>query len=230
MRPHLFPVACALALAACGAKTEQVASGPIASAVAPRPSGAMNKTQGPVIVMLGDSLTAGFQLPAGSALPAALQHVFDDRSIPVKFVNAGVSGDTTADGLSRYDWSVKGSGANLLVVALGANDFLNDLPPEMPRKNLSAILSRAKADNLPVALVGVALPGNNQDEREQAYAAIYPDLAKQFGVPYFPNMLGPIAGHPELLLQDGIHPTEKGVEAMADGLADFLEPLVKDLG
>lgn len=230
MRPHLFLVACALALSACGAKTDQTASGPIASAAAPAPSGAMNKTQGPVIVMLGDSLTAGFQLPAGSALPAALQRVFDDRSIPAKFVNAGVSGDMTADGLSRYDWSVKGSGASLLVVALGANDFLNDLPPETPRKNLSAILSRAKADNLPVALVGVALPGNDQDEREQAYAAIYPDLSKQFGVPYFPNMLGPIAGRPELLLQDGIHPTEKGIEAMADGLADFLEPLVKDLG
>ena len=187
-------------------------------------------TKGPVIVMLGDSLTAGFQLASGAALPAALQHVFDDRSIPAKFVNAGVSGDTTADGLQRYDFSVKGQNANLLVIALGANDFLNDLPADTARKNLAAILTKAKADNLPAALVGVAIPGDNQDEREAAYAAIYPDLSKQFGVPYYPNMLAPIAGHPELLQQDGIHPTEKGVEAMADGLADFLTPLVKDLG
>jgi acyl-CoA thioesterase-1 len=179
--------------------------------------------------MLGDSLTAGFQLPAGNALPAALQRVFDDRAIPAKFVNAGVSGDTTADGLQRYDWSVKDVHADLLVVALGANDFLNELPAETPRKNLRAILQKAKADGLPVALIGVTIPGDTQDDREAAYAAIYPDLAKEFGVPYYANMLAPVAGRPDLLQDDGLHPTEKGVEAMADGIAGFLEPLVKEL-
>lgn len=232
MRWFFLPMMSALAfLAACG---ENGAQSPLVTATetpadpSDAPTDAMTDTA-PVIVMLGDSLTAGFQLPAGSALPAALQHVFDERDIPAKFVNAGVSGDTTADGLNRYDFSVKGSGANLLVVALGANDFLNQSPPETPKKNLAAILERARADNLPAVLVGVAIPGESQDPREAAYAAIYPDLAKEFGVPYFPNMMSAVAGHPELLQPDGLHPTEQGVEAMAAGIADFLAPLVEDL-
>jgi acyl-CoA thioesterase-1 len=183
----------------------------------------------PVIVMLGDSLTAGYQLPAGSALPAALQRELEGLGVATRFVNAGVSGDTTADGLNRYDWSVEGTNADLLVVALGANDFLGELPAETPRRNLSAILAKAKEDNLPAVLLGVAIPGEAQDEREAAYAAIYPELAAEFGVPYFPNMLGAVTGRPALLQQDGIHPTAEGVEAMAGEIAGFLAPLVEDL-
>jgi acyl-CoA thioesterase I len=216
-------------LAACGQKEPETVSGPVAIEGEPGDPSAVTQPA-PVIVMLGDSLTAGYQLPAGAALPAALQRDFDDRGVKAKFVNAGVSGDTTADGLQRYDWSVAGSNADLLVVALGANDFLQNLPPETPKKNLAAILERAKQDNLPAVLIGVAIPGEAQDEREAAYAAIYPDLAAQYGVPYFPNMLGAISGQPGLLMQDGVHPTAEGAEAMADQLADFLAPLVEDLG
>jgi acyl-CoA thioesterase-1 len=228
MRWLILPTLAALAfLAACGVNTD-----------APAPAGAGTEAAGasdamtdaaPVIVMLGDSLTAGFQLPAGNALPAVLQRLFDEQDIPARFVNAGVSGDTTADGLNRYDWSVKGSGADMLVIALGANDFLNGVVPDAPKQNLAAILERARADNIPAVLVGVAIPGQQQDEREAAYAAIYPELAREFGVPYFANMLGAVAGRPELLQQDGLHPTEQGVEAMASGIADFLAPLVEDL-
>lgn len=183
----------------------------------------------PVIVMLGDSLTAGYELPAGAALPAALQREFDERGVPARFINAGVSGDTTADGLNRYEWSVEGTNADLLVVALGANDFLGELPPEIPRRNLAAILARAKEQNLPAALVGVTIPNEPQDEREAAYAAIYPELAAEFGVPYFADMMGVVAGQPGLLMQDGLHPTAEGVEAMAGAIAVFLAPLVEDL-
>jgi len=218
----------ALFAAACGQKAPETLSGPVATEADSGDPSTVTQPA-PIIVMLGDSLTAGFQLPAGAALPAALQRDFDDKEIRAKFVNAGVSGDMTADGLQRYDWSVTGSNADLLVIALGANDFLNELPAATPRKNLAAILERAKKDNLPAVLIGVTIPGDAQDEREAAYAAIYPDLSAQYGVPYYPNMLSPIAGKPELLLQDGIHPTAEGVEAMAAGIADFLEPLVKDL-
>lgn len=185
----------------------------------------------PIIVMLGDSLTAGFQLPAGNALPAALQRDFDARNVAATFVNAGVSGDTTADGLARYDWSVAGSKADLLVIALGANDFLNSLPPETPKANLAAILERAQADKLPAILVGVTIPkgASTADPREAAYAAIYPDLAQQFSVPYYPDMLGAIAGKPVLIQQDGVHPTADGVEAMAAAITEFLAPLVVKL-
>lgn len=182
----------------------------------------------PVIVMLGDSLTAGYQLPPGNALPAAIQRDLDAKGVKAKMVNAGVSGDTTADGLNRYAFSVTGSGAKLLVVALGANDFLNNFPAETPKKNLSAILDMAKGEHLPVVLLGVALPKGAAPSggREAAYAAIYPDLAKTYGVPYFPNMLDAIAGKPQLIQKDGVHPTADGVEAMATEITEFLAPLV----
>lgn len=184
-------------------------------------------TEAPIIVMLGDSLTAGFQLPPGSALPAVIQRRLDAAGVRATLVNAGVSGDMTSDGLARYDWSVSGSNADLLVVALGANDFLNGLPPETAKANLAAILDRAKADGLPVALVGVAAPREGAaSPRDAAYAKIYADLAATYGLPLYPDMLNSVAGKPELLLDDGVHPTADGVEAMATGIAGFLSPLI----
>jgi acyl-CoA thioesterase-1 len=233
---RILAITCVAILAACGDNTSGAASAPApapAEATADDPAADM-KDDAPVIVMLGDSLTAGYQLPPGNALPAALQRKFDANGVKAKLINAGVSGDATADGLNRYDWSVTGTRASILVVALGANDFLQGLPAETPKKNLAAILTRAQEDDIPAVLVGVAipgatLPGDRADAREAAYAAIYPDLAKQFGIPYFQNMLGPVAGKAGLLQQDGLHPTAEGVEAMAGELASFLEPLVKDL-
>ncbi|MEP7209465.1 MAG: arylesterase, partial [Alphaproteobacteria bacterium] len=213
---------------ACGDKTATPTSAPAAAASQDASRDANVTDTRPVIVMLGDSLTAGYQLPPGNALPAAIQRDLDAKGIKAKMVNAGVSGDTTADGLNRYNFSVTGSDAKLLVVALGANDFLNQFPAETPKKNLSAILDMAKAEHLPVALLGVALPAGAgpSDGREAAYAAIYPDLAKTYGVPYFPNMLDAIAGKPQLIQQDGVHPTADGVEAMAAEITGFLAPLV----
>lgn len=212
-------------LAACGQPP-----GATTAATQPTPSEAPAMTsKAPTIVMLGDSLTAGYQLNEDEALPAVVERVLAARGVKAHLVNAGVSGDTTADGLNRYDWSVTGANAGLLVVALGANDFLLGLPPEQPKKNLAAILDRAKADNLPAALIGVAIPDNNFDPRDAAYAAIYPDLAKQYGVPYQPNFMAPIAGRSDLLMSDGLHPTAKGVEAMAEGVADFLAPVIAAL-
>jgi acyl-CoA thioesterase-1 len=229
--PHICAIAL-IVLAACGDKT---APTPTSTPAAASPDASRNANvtdTRPVIVMLGDSLTAGYQLPPGNALPAAIQRDLDAKGVKAKMVNAGVSGDTSADGLNRYDFSVTGSGAKLLVVALGANDFLNQFPAETPKKNLSAILDKAKAEHLPVALLGVALPKGAapSDGRETAYAAIYPDLAKTYGVPYFPNMLDAIAGKPQLIQQDGVHPTADGVEAMAAEITEFLAPLVPASG
>ena len=214
-------------LAACG---QPPAPAPTTTATHTTPSEApAMTTKAPTIVMLGDSLTAGYQLNEDEALPAVVERVLAARGVKAHLVNAGVSGDTTADGLNRYDWSVTGANADLLVVALGANDFLLGLPPEQPKKNLAAILDRAKADNLPAALIGVAIPDNDLDPRDAAYAAIYPDLAKQYGVPYQPNFMAPVAGRSDLLMGDGLHPTAKGVEAMAEGVADFLAPVIATL-
>lgn len=214
----------ALLLAACGQP-----SAPVANAPAAGEGSGMTRTHIPTIVMLGDSLTAGYDLSDQEALPAVVERLLAARGVKAHFVNAGVSGDTTADGLNRYDWSVAGTNADLLVIALGANDFLMGLPPERPKKNLAAILDRAKADGIPAALIGVAIPSDDADPRDAAYAAIYPDLAKQYGVPYQPNFMAPIAGKSGLLMEDGLHPTARGVEAMAESVAEFLAPVIAAL-
>ena len=215
-----------LVLAACGqpSATQAVANAPAASE-----GSVMTTAKVPTIVMLGDSLTAGYELREDEALPAVVERLLAARGVKARLVNAGVSGDTTADGLNRYDWSVKDTGADLLVIALGANDFMLGLPPERPKKNLAAILDRAKADNIPAALIGVAVTDNDRDPRDAAYAAIYPDLAKQYGIPYQPNFMAPIAGKSALLMDDGLHPTARGVEAMAEGVTDFLAPVIAAL-
>ena len=215
-----------LILAGCGDKAT-VASAPAATPPAPATDTPVTDSR-PVIVMLGDSLTAGYQLASGEALPAAIQRDLDAADIQAKIVNAGVSGDTTADGLNRFDFSVTALHPALVVIALGANDFLDRFPPETPRKNLAAILDKAKADHIPAALLGVSLPkgAGAADSREAEYAAIYPSLAKEYGVPYYPDMLGAIAGKPQLIKGDGVHPTAEGVEAMASAITGFIAPLV----
>jgi acyl-CoA thioesterase-1 len=223
-----FVALACLLLAACGeppaTQETAVANPPVAS-----DGSAMNSEKVPTIVMLGDSLTAGYELSESEALPAVVERMLAARGVKAKIVNAGVSGDTTADGLNRYDWSVTGTHADLLVIALGANDFMNGLAPERPKKNLAAILDRAKADDIPAALIGVAIPERNLSPQDQAYAAIYPDLAKEYGVPYMKNFMAPVAGRSDLLMEDGLHPTARGVEAMALSVTEFLAPIVSEL-
>ncbi len=223
-----FIVLAFLMFVACGQPPAQQAAAPVAGAPAISEVPGMTSENGPTIVMLGDSLTAGYELSERQALPAVVGRMLADRGVNAKVVNAGVSGDTTADGLNRYDWSVKGTGADLLVVALGANDFLNSLPPEQARKNLSAILDRAKADNIPAVLLGVAIPGRYLSPQDQAYAAIYPDLAEEYGVPYMKDFMAPAGGQSDLLI-DGLHPTARGVEAVAVSVTEFLAPIVSAL-
>lgn len=178
----------------------------------------------PIIVMLGDSLTAGYGLAPEDALPDQVAAVLKARSVPATLVNAGVSGDTTRGGLERFDFSVKGARADILIVALGANDFLNGLPAGQAEQNLRAIIEKAKADGMRVALLAVALraPGGQRDPREAAYAEVYRKLSKDYGLQLAPDMLGAVAGKPALLQADGLHPTAEGVRAMAAALADFV--------
>ena len=184
--------------------------------------------EGPVVVFLGDSLTAGFNLSPSDAFPEQVSRRLREIGQPVKVINAGVSGDTSANGLARYDWSVKAVNPDFLIVALGANDYLQNLPPESTRSNLSEILNKAKSDNFSVILVGLktrskAEPGS----RDAKFGAIYPDLANQFNVPLYPALMEGVQNNPDLLQADGLHPTAGGVEVMADRFATFLTPLIK---
>lgn len=217
--------------AACG---QPQAIAPAAPGPAPqieRPA-AQSETgsQALTVVFLGDSLTAGYGLEPEDALPQQVEAVWRSQGMNAVAVNAGVSGDTTANALARFDWSVAAAGPDLLIVALGANDFLLGLPADAARANLSAILERAKAAGMPVVLVGLTPRGSIEPEsREAAFAAIYPALAAEYGVPLYPSLLASIESDPSMLQPDGLHPTRDGVVRIARPLAEFLNPVLAEL-
>lgn len=224
----LLAGALALVAAACSDVGQQPApSRPEAPSEAPPAQVTDVAKDAPVVVFLGDSLTAGYGLEPADALPEQVQQAWKGAGIDAVAVNAGVSGDTTANGLARFDWSVLSAEPDLLVIALGSNDYLMGVPADIARANLSEILTRARSAGIPAVLVGVSVRGVVQPgSREAEFAAIYPELAAEFGVPLYPSLLGEIEGEPALLQSDGLHPTREGVERIAAPLADFLAPLV----
>jgi len=242
----LFSLALTVA-AACSPASELASepvpvTPPVAEAPASQPVSSQNASeaalkssaQTPVVVFLGDSLTAGFGLSTQAALPEQVQKVLQDLGQPIMSVNAGVSGDTTANGLARYNWSVRAAKPDMLVVALGANDYLMNLDPSVTEANLAAILEYAQSDGLPVILAGLqsrALKTSPDalGARDKAFAAIYPTLSARYNVPLYPALLKGVADNPALLQADGLHPTEAGVALMAETLAPFLAPQIAKL-
>ena len=181
------------------------------------------------IVMLGDSLTAGFGLPPSDALPDQLERLLIAQDYAVEFVNAGVSGDTSAGGLARYDWSVASVNPDILVVALGANDYLSGLDPDQTRANLTAIIERAQAADIPILLVSLSARSSEaSDPRAAAFAEIYPDLASTHSIPLYEGLMDPIFDKPEFLMPDGLHPTAPGVGVIAQPLADMLAMVLSE--
>lgn len=190
------------------------------------------KAEPVTIVALGDSLTAGYGLPPEQGLVPQLQGWLTAAGAEVTVVNAGVSGDTTAGGLSRLDWSLTPE-TDALMVTLGGNDMLRGLPPEEARANISAILAGAKAKGLPVLLVGMQAPGNYGADYKAAFDAIYPELAAEFGATLYPFFFqGMTEGDadPALLRpfmqEDGIHPNAEGVARIVADLGPALQAFV----
>jgi len=177
------------------------------------------------IVALGDSLTAGLGLPADAAFPARLQRALAQKGIAAEVVNAGVSGDTTADGLARVDWSVP-EDADSVILELGANDALRGLDPAQTRGNLDAILRRLAARRLPVLLAGMRAPPNLGADYVRAFDAIYPALAAAHGVIFYPFFLDGVAAERGLNQGDGIHPTAAGVDVIVVKILPQVEDLV----
>ena len=169
------------------------------------------------ILALGTSLTQGFGLPPGTELTALLEARLKKSGIDANVINAGVSGDTSADGLSRLDWSLADH-PNAAIVELGSNDALRALAPEQTEKNLSAILARLKSEHVPVLLLGMKAPRNLGPEYVAQFDAIYPKLAKQFGTLYYPFVLDGVAMNAKLNQADGIHPNPAGEKIVADRL------------
>jgi len=176
-------------------------------------------------VFLGDSLTAGLGLREDLSFPALIQQRFDERGLKFAVVNAGVSGDTSAGGLRRFEWAMQGH-PRVLVVALGGNDGLRGLPPEDLKKNLAAIIERAQGSRVAVILAGMEAPPNNGPDYTAKFRQVYPDLARTYHVPLIPFLLEGVAGDPALNQADGIHPNPEGARRVADTVWKALEPIL----
>ena len=180
----------------------------------------------PVVVALGDSLTAGPGLSPSSAYPALLQQRAVDAGYPHRVINAGVLGDTTADGLRRLDAALTAD-TRVLVVALGANDGLQGVPVATVKRNLTDIIERAKGRTIRVLLAGMEAPPTHGFQYSVDFHFIFPDLAQQFDVPLMPFLLAGVFGEPSLNLPDGFHPNAAGMRVIADGMWPYLEPLLQ---
>ena len=182
--------------------------------------------QVPRIVVLGDSLTAGLGLDPRDAYPALLQRKVKERGYPFEVVNAGVSGDTSADGLRRLDWALDGD-VEVLIVALGANDGLRALPPSQMKENLQRIIIRARQRGIAVLLAGMEAPPNFGEQYTDEFRQVFRDLAAENHVPFVPFLLQGVAGISALNQADGLHPTAKGAARVADTLWPTLEQMIR---
>jgi len=183
-------------------------------------------TQEPVIVALGDSLTAGLGVAAEDAYPALLEARLRREGFHYRVVNAGVSGDTTAGALRRLDWVLRAQPA-IVIVALGANDGLRGLPVDAMRDNLVAIVTRLRAGGARVLLAGMRLPPNYGEPYTRAFAAVFPAVARQTSAPLLPFLLEGVAGVAALNQADGIHPNAAGQRRVADRVWGSLRPLLQ---
>lgn len=178
------------------------------------------------IVFLGDSLTAGLGLDTPLTFPSLIQQRLDERGLPFVVVNAGVSGDTSAGGLRRLEWSLQGH-PRVLIVALGGNDGLRGLPPDELKKNLATIIEAGQRAGLQVILAGMEAPPNNGPDYTARFRRVYPELAKTYDIPLIPFLLQGVAGDPALNQPDGIHPNPEGARRVADTVWRVLEPVLK---
>jgi len=218
-----------LLLGACGRADTPAASAP-STLPAPLPpvAPAAGDAGRPLVIFLGDSLTAGLGLDEPQAYPALLGKRLARAGDPVRVLNAGVSGDTTAGGLRRLPWLLSQHPA-VLVVGLGANDGLRGTPIEEIEGNLRQIVRRSRAAGARVLLLGMRIPPNYGPDFTGRFAAIYPHLAREEGVPLVPFLLEGVGGDPALNQADGMHPTAQGDQRLADTVLPYLRRVVESL-
>jgi acyl-CoA thioesterase-1 len=181
-----------------------------------------------VILFFGNSLTAGFGLEVEQAFPALIQRRLDSLSLPYRCVNAGLSGETTASGNTRIDWMLE-QPVDILVIELGGNDGLRGISPDETKKNLQAIISKARAKYpaIQIILAGMEVPPNMGPDYAAAFRKIYPELAKANGTALIPFLLDKVGGEPSLNLPDGIHPTAEGHLIVAETVWKTLQTVLE---
>ena len=197
------------------------ASPPEAPRAAPQPADAR-----PVIVALGDSLTAGLGVDPEQSYPARLQRMIDARGFRYRVVNAGVSGDTSAQGLNRLG-VVREQRPRIVILALGANDGLRGLPVETTQHNLDAIITRLEGDGTRVLLAGMQMPPNYGPDYTAQFRELFGALSRRYRLPLVPFLLEGVAANPDLNQADGVHPTAEGYELVARNVWKVLEPLLE---
>ena len=178
------------------------------------------------ILVLGDSLVAGYGLAEADAFPRQLQAALAARGHDVEVINSGVSGETSAGGLARLDWALA-ERPQLAIVVLGANDALRGLPPEQTRENLDAILSRLKQEGVAVLLAGMRAPRNLGPDYYNKFDRIYPELAARHDIAFYPFYLEGIATVPRYNQADGIHPNAEGVEIIVRSMLPMIERVLQ---
>ncbi len=177
------------------------------------------------IVAFGDSLMAGFQLPASGAFPARLEQALKAKGHAIIIINAGVSGDTSSGGLARIDWSVPAD-TDAVILELGANDMLRGIDPKITRSSLDTIIRKLKSRGIEVMLAGMrAAPNMGQDYR-RTYDTIFPDLASTYGLVFYPFFLDGVATNASFNLRDGVHPNQAGVDVIVSRILPKVEELI----
>jgi acyl-CoA thioesterase I len=180
------------------------------------------------MVVLGDSLSAGYGLAGTDAFPAKLQKALKAKGIAVDMTNAGVSGDTSSGGRDRLDWSVP-QGTEAVIVELGANDALRGTDPAVTRAALADIVAKLKVRGIAVMLCGMLAPPNYGADFAARFNSIYPDLAKSDGVPLYPFFLEGVAANPKLNQADGMHPTAEGVDIIVNNILPSVEAFLSSI-
>lgn len=180
------------------------------------------------IVALGDSLTAGLGLPVNEGFVPRLQAALAAKGDAVEIVNAGVSGNTAADGLARLDWSVP-SGTEAVILELGANDMLRVLNPQVTREALAAILRRLAERHIRVLLCGMRAAPNLGGDYAKSFESIYAELAAAYGVPLYPFFLDGVAANRALIQRDGVHPNAAGVDIIVARILPKVEELIAEV-
>ena len=194
-----------------------------------RPAVAQNPEGTPIrVLFLGNSLTAGYGLSPDEAYPALLQARIDSLKWPVTIINAGVSGDTSAGGLTRLAWQLENP-PDILVVALGANDGLRGLPPTMTKSNLTQIIrqTREANPNVSILIAGMQVPPNLGPIFQEEFRDIYPFIAEEMDTELIPFLLEGVGGVTELNQSDGIHPNAAGQRRLADTVWEALAPILQ---
>lgn len=187
--------------------------------------GAENKCEGKKIVVLGDSLVAGYGLEPGAAFPEQLSRKLEEKGYLIEIINAGVSGDTSSGGLSRLDWSV-GEGTDAVILELGANDALRGIQPDITKKNLDTMITKLKERGIKVLLTGMMAPPNMGASYGLEFNAIYQNLAEKHDIQLYPFFLEGVVADPKLNQPDGIHPTREGISVIVENIMPATKRLI----